>query len=243
MLRAMRIRGSSALFISRDERMCLASKLARHNSLQSGTFLPTLRCQDTIAHPHERGYHSPSSLTFVAIYLVPPPPLTPLPSAAMLDERARIINPIVPESVQHNARVSFPFPSYLPSLLAHAKVSLLPSLPLSHTPPHLTVPSSTSSKSSPLSPPSIQVLSQIRSLTASLFGIAAGILGLESGAGFVFYFLGTLFVSELVTRVLAAGKPERFFENVWSELALKDVFGGLMSFVLTWTLFFGLVRS
>ena len=59
----------------------------------------------------------------------------------------------------------------------------------------------------------------------------------------MFYFLGAVFVSELVSRILAGGKPERYFENVYSELALKDVFGGLMSFVLTWTLFYGLVRS
>ncbi|MCJ1332480.1 hypothetical protein MMC10_009173 [Thelotrema lepadinum] len=134
----------------------------------------------------------------------------------MIDERARAINPIVPESVAHNSRVRLPLP-------------LSPSIKL---PPKTNPPS-----------PAQQVLSQIRSLTASLFGIAAGTLGLESGAGFVFYFVGTVFVSELVTRVLAAGKPERYFENVYSELALKDVFGGLMSFVLTWTLFFGLVRS
>ena len=45
----------------------------------------------------------------------------------------------------------------------------------------------------------LQVISQIRSLTASLFGIAAGILGLESLYGFIFYFLGTVFVSQLIT--------------------------------------------
>ncbi|MCJ1243031.1 hypothetical protein MMC30_000227 [Trapelia coarctata] len=88
-----------------------------------------------------------------------------------------------------------------------------------------------------------QVISQIRSLTASLFGIAAGILGLESYPGFLFYLFGTLVVSALIWGVLAHGKPERFFESQLSGLWGKDVFGGLSSFVLTWTLFYGLVRS
>ncbi|MCJ1283687.1 hypothetical protein MMC26_003018 [Xylographa opegraphella] len=88
-----------------------------------------------------------------------------------------------------------------------------------------------------------QVLSSIRSLTASLFGIAAGILGLESYPGFIFYLLGTLVVSALVWGVLAKGKPEDFFESKLSGLWAQDVFGGLSSFVLTWTLFYGLVRS
>ena len=88
-----------------------------------------------------------------------------------------------------------------------------------------------------------QVVSQIRSLTASLFGVAAGVLGLESLQGFLFYFLGTIFISQMISSVLAHGEPDRYFEGKWSGLWGKDVFGGLSSFVLTWTLFYGLVRS
>ncbi|MCJ1306395.1 hypothetical protein MMC25_000037 [Agyrium rufum] len=109
----------------------------------------------------------------------------------MNDERIRIINPIVPESVQHNARI----------------------------------------------------VTQIRSLTASLFGIAAGTLGLESYFGFIFYILGTLFVSILIWSISAKGQPSRYFENQFSGLWSKDVITGLSSFVLTWTLFYGLVGS
>jgi len=107
------------------------------------------------------------------------------------EERERAINPIVPESVQHNAKI----------------------------------------------------VTQIRSLTASLFGIAAGILGLESIHGFIFYIFGTIVVSELISSLLAKGKPGAYFESTMSGLYLKDVFSGLSSFVLTWTLFYGLVRS
>ena len=88
-----------------------------------------------------------------------------------------------------------------------------------------------------------QIISQIRSLTASLFGVAAGILGLESYPGFIFYLVGTLIVSGLILVVLAEGRPARFFESQLSGLWMKDVIGGLSSFVLTWTLFYGLVRS
>ena len=48
----------------------------------------------------------------------------------------------------------------------------------------------------------MQVLSQLRSLTAFILGISAGILGLQSTAGFAFYFAGTLLVSGLVQILL-----------------------------------------
>ncbi|MCJ1442801.1 MAG: hypothetical protein MMC23_003298 [Stictis urceolatum] len=122
-----------------------------------------------------------------------------------LEERARIISPIVPEAVAHNARV----------------------------------------------------LSQIRSLTASLFGIAAGILGLESLEGFIFYFFGSMVVSELVISMRSGGQPEKYFVGPAAEgkagqvgglrdrvgVYSADVVSGLSSFVLTWTGVYGLVRS
>ena len=51
-----------------------------------------------------------------------------------------------------------------------------------------------------------RVLSQIRSLTSLLLGIAAGILGLESLYGFGFYFLCQIIVSGLVWGLLVNGK-------------------------------------
>ncbi|KAJ5084835.1 hypothetical protein NUU61_009414 [Penicillium alfredii] len=53
----------------------------------------------------------------------------------------------------------------------------------------------------PLVPESVQhnnrVLSSLHSLTSFLLGLSAGILGLQSTAGFAFYFLGTVLVSGL----------------------------------------------
>ena len=59
-----------------------------------------------------------------------------------------------------------------------------------------------------------QTISNIRSLTSSVFGIAAGTLGLESYPGFAFYLLGSLLVSGLVWLLRAdgaAGKQNGYF--------------------------------
>ncbi|EEP81790.1 conserved hypothetical protein [Uncinocarpus reesii 1704] len=58
----------------------------------------------------------------------------------------------------------------------------------------------------PLVPDSVthntRTLSNIHSLSSFLLGLAAGILGLRSSGGFIFYLLGTLFVSLLFHALL-----------------------------------------
>ena len=83
----------------------------------------------------------------------------------------------------------------------------------------------------------------MRALTASLFGIAAGTLGLESFPGFIFYFIGTAIVSGLIFSLKTESKPEAYFYYPLGDLWFGDMFGGLMSFVLTWTLFYGLCKA
>lgn len=109
----------------------------------------------------------------------------------MLDERQLAIDPIVQESVQHNART----------------------------------------------------VSNIRALTASLFGVAAGTLGLESWPGFIMYFAGTTVVSFLIFGLKADSDAKNYFFRPFGDLWAGDMFGGLMSFVLTWTLFYGLCKA
>lgn len=97
-----------------------------------------------------------------------------------------------------------------------------------------------------------KTLSNLQSLTASLFGVAAGILGLESYGGFLFYVVLSLLTALLFYAVrvapesLAAGKApldtSRYFRGSL-ELWTSGVFGGLAGFILTWTLFYGLVRA
>jgi hypothetical protein len=66
---------------------------------------------------------------------------------------------------------------------------------------------------------------------------------LESYPGFAFYFLGTFIVSILLFVMRAEGKPSAYFHKPLGDLWGGEVFNGLSSFVLTWTLFYGLVRA
>ncbi|KAJ4295966.1 hypothetical protein N0V88_004668 [Collariella sp. IMI 366227] len=97
-----------------------------------------------------------------------------------------------------------------------------------------------------------KTLYNLQSLTASLFGVSAGILGLESYAGFLFYIVFSLLTAVLfyMLRVaptsLAAGKPvldtSRYFKGSF-EFWAGGLMNGLAGFILTWTLFYGLVRA
>ncbi|KKA26710.1 hypothetical protein TD95_004742 [Thielaviopsis punctulata] len=97
-----------------------------------------------------------------------------------------------------------------------------------------------------------KALSNMQSLTASLFGVSAGILGLESYAGFLFYIVFTLATSLLfyVLRVapssLGAGHgaldTSRYFHGAAS-FWVGGLTNGFPGFILTWTLFYGMVRA
>jgi hypothetical protein len=89
-------------------------------------------------------------------------------------------------------------------------------------------------------------LNNIRTLTSTLFGLTCGVLGLESYTGFLFYLLGTIFVSLLIHVFLAKGKPSAFFQNPLTEIWAGGggVLGeGLSGFVLGWTGAWGIVHS
>ncbi|KAI8965272.1 Rab5-interacting protein-domain-containing protein [Daldinia sp. FL1419] len=95
-------------------------------------------------------------------------------------------------------------------------------------------------------------LSNLQTLTASIFGAAAGILGLESYNGFLFYFVFTILTTVLFYTIrvaptsLKAGHglfdTSRYFRtrvDFWT----GGLFNGLAGYILTWTLFYGLVRA
>jgi hypothetical protein len=138
-------------------------------------------------------------------------------ASALSEERELAISPIVVTSVQHNNQVwrycEALYCVYSQQATAYTYI---------------------------LSP---QVISNIRNLTASLFGVAAGTLGLESYPGFIFYLVGTLLVSVLLFALKTDGKPSEYFYKPLGDMWLGDVFGGLSGYVLTWTLFYGLVRA
>lgn len=100
-----------------------------------------------------------------------------------------------------------------------------------------------------------KTLTTLRNLTASLFGVGAGILGLESYSGFIFYLVFSLVTSALVYTLRVRpttsrdhksgagnGGAEKYFRGSM-ELWTGGLFDGLSGFVLTWTLFYGLVRA
>ncbi|KAK4205373.1 Rab5-interacting protein-domain-containing protein [Triangularia verruculosa] len=101
-----------------------------------------------------------------------------------------------------------------------------------------------------------RTLHNLQSLTASLFGISAGILGLESYSGFLFYLVFSLLTTALfyllriaptalsspASPTSKAGVLGRYFRSpldFWT----AGVTNGLAGFILTWTLFYGLVRA
>lgn len=98
----------------------------------------------------------------------------------------------------------------------------------------------------------MQTLSNIHSLTASLFGVSAGVLGLESYNGFlvyfVFSFITTLlfYIFKIAPESLSQGhaglESSRFYRGAF-DFWLSGAFSGISGFILTWTLFYGLVRA
>lgn len=96
------------------------------------------------------------------------------------------------------------------------------------------------------------MLSNLHSLTASLFGVAAGILGLESYNGFLAYIIFSIITAlmfytlQVAPDSLAEGHPAlstgRYFTGAF-EFWAGGIFSGLSGFILTWTLFYGLVKA
>lgn len=96
-----------------------------------------------------------------------------------------------------------------------------------------------------------KTVSNLHSLTASLYGVTAGILGLESYNGFLLYLALSavttvlFYVFHVAPAALREGKPlgdtSTYFRGAL-DFWTAGVVSGLSGFVLTWTLFYGLVR-
>ena len=84
-------------------------------------------------------------------------------------------------------------------------------------------------------------LAWLRAVMAIVSGICAGILGLESLWGFMFYLATSVLLSASIWITRINGQPELYFNNL-SSLMIHDVFPNLVSFVLFWTLFYGLMH-
>ncbi|KAI5462951.1 Rab5-interacting protein-domain-containing protein [Mariannaea sp. PMI_226] len=97
-----------------------------------------------------------------------------------------------------------------------------------------------------------KTLSNLHSLSASLFGISAGVIGLESYNGFIVYFIFSIITTllfyflKVAPESLSQGNTifdsSRFYRGAF-DFWLSGVSSGISGFILTWTLFYGLVRA
>ncbi|ORX91544.1 ER membrane protein complex subunit 6 [Basidiobolus meristosporus CBS 931.73] len=86
-----------------------------------------------------------------------------------------------------------------------------------------------------------RTLTYCRSGISAVTGSAAGILGLTGYTGFVFYLVTAFISSGIIWALMTDFKPELYFKksrDVW----IEGVFGGLFSYVLFWTLMYGIVH-
>ena len=84
-------------------------------------------------------------------------------------------------------------------------------------------------------------LAWLRAVMAIVSGVCAGILGLESLWGFMFYLATSFLLSASIFFTRIEGKPELYFTSL-TFLMIHEVFSNLVSFVLFWTLFYGLMH-
>jgi hypothetical protein len=95
-------------------------------------------------------------------------------------------------------------------------------------------------------------LSNLNSLTAALLGVSAGILGLESYSGFLFYLIFSIITGVLFYLVKVAPSSTREGRSLFDtgryfrgalDFWTSGLLNGLSGYILTWTLFYGLVRA
>lgn len=87
----------------------------------------------------------------------------------------------------------------------------------------------------------VQKMEAIRSYMGIVTGICAGILGLTNMNGILFFFAGQVIVS-LALYMKMGGDIEKYYKGIGKiSFALDGVQNCFMSYMLFWTLFYGLV--
>ncbi|RYC60477.1 hypothetical protein CHU98_g5743 [Xylaria longipes] len=109
----------------------------------------------------------------------------------MPTEREFQIAPLVPESIMHNTKVNQSINSYIPVVAWRTRAD----------PRYAIVERAERQKQKQTTG---RALSNLQNLTASIFGAAAGILGLESYSGFLFYFVFTVLTTALFYAIRVA---------------------------------------
>ncbi|KAF8977414.1 ER membrane complex subunit 6 [Entomortierella lignicola] len=86
-----------------------------------------------------------------------------------------------------------------------------------------------------------QTVTFMRSSYSAILGLAAGTLGLTNWSGFIFYFIGSAFLSLLIFIVKAKLSPGLYFRQSYNVFT-EGIFGGLLSYILFWTLLYGMIH-
>ncbi|TFK46955.1 hypothetical protein OE88DRAFT_1738998 [Heliocybe sulcata] len=84
-------------------------------------------------------------------------------------------------------------------------------------------------------------LMTVKFLSACFAGATAGILGLQNWLGFALFLVSTLLTSVFIYAVNCKGRPAKYIPGGLWELVNPGQ-DNMFSFVLTWTLFFGIVH-
>ncbi|GAA94151.1 hypothetical protein E5Q_00799 [Mixia osmundae IAM 14324] len=82
----------------------------------------------------------------------------------------------------------------------------------------------------------------IKSTMASISGATAGLLGLTNLSGFAFYIMSSMSVAGLVYLITTEQQPRKYIKGGLPELLLSGLLDNALSFILFWTLFYGLVH-
>ncbi|KAF8165897.1 hypothetical protein B0H34DRAFT_690845 [Crassisporium funariophilum] len=85
-------------------------------------------------------------------------------------------------------------------------------------------------------------LNSVKFLSSCFAGAAAGILGLENWLGFALFLSSTLFTSACIYAINCRGKPAKYLQGGVTELVNPGQ-DNAFTFVLVWTLFYGLFIS
>ncbi|PHU29950.1 hypothetical protein BC332_02043 [Capsicum chinense] len=86
----------------------------------------------------------------------------------------------------------------------------------------------------------MKVILYSRTFMAIIGGVIAGILGLTSLTGFIFYFL-VMAITSVALTTKAKFSIHYYFDS-WNRIVFDGFFGGLMSFVLFWTFAYDIVH-
>lgn len=87
-----------------------------------------------------------------------------------------------------------------------------------------------------------QKLQRIQDILALSLGAGAGIIGLESLWGFIFYVLGISLGNLSFYVVCLKGEPTNFFENPLKEIYFDSLFSSISGYVMTWCLVSALMK-